>query len=160
VRGYSKLKGILGDFARSQVLSYASAAGDVFEALKKQRIRIGTMDLRIAAIALASGMTVLTRNRADFGRVPNLAVEGWTIRLGRLRVVGRLCNVGPGVRSSGSGCIGSLPGDLLITPSGRIQHAPVNGKPVKPVESEVLLAATGWLGAATGQAVGPAAWPH
>jgi tRNA(fMet)-specific endonuclease VapC len=79
VRGYSKLEGILGDFARSQVLSYASAAADVFEELKKQRIRVGTMDLRIAAIALASGMTVLTRNIVDFGRVPNLSVEDWTI---------------------------------------------------------------------------------
>ena len=49
------------------------------ERLKRQRIRVGTMDLRIAAIALANGMTVLTRNRADFGRVPNLNVEDWTI---------------------------------------------------------------------------------
>jgi tRNA(fMet)-specific endonuclease VapC len=79
VRGYRKLEGILGDFARSQVLSYASAAADVFEELKKQRNRVGTMDLRIAAIALASGMTVLTRNIVDFGRVPNLSVEDWTI---------------------------------------------------------------------------------
>ena len=79
VRGYGKLEGILSDFARSQVLSYASAAADVFEELKRQRIRVGTMDLRIAAIALANGMTVLTRNRADFGRVPNLNVEDWTI---------------------------------------------------------------------------------
>jgi tRNA(fMet)-specific endonuclease VapC len=79
VRGYSKLEGILGDFARSQVLSYASAAADAFEELKKQRIRVGTMDLRIAAIALTSGMTVLTRNLVDFGRVPNLNVEDWTI---------------------------------------------------------------------------------
>ena len=79
VRGYSKLEGILGDFARSQVLSYTSAAADVFEELKKQRIRVGTMDLRIAAIALANGMTLLTRNLVDFGRVPNLSVEDWTI---------------------------------------------------------------------------------
>jgi tRNA(fMet)-specific endonuclease VapC len=47
--------------------------------MKKQRIRVGTMDLRIVAIALANGMTVLTRNGADCGRVPNLTVEDWTI---------------------------------------------------------------------------------
>jgi predicted nucleic acid-binding protein len=37
------------------------------------------MDLRIAAIAWANGMTVLTRNLVDFGRVPNLSVEDRTI---------------------------------------------------------------------------------
>jgi tRNA(fMet)-specific endonuclease VapC len=36
------------------------------------------MDLRIASIALATGMTVLTRNLVDFQRVPNLNVEDWT----------------------------------------------------------------------------------
>jgi tRNA(fMet)-specific endonuclease VapC len=79
VRGYTKLEGILSDFARSQVLPYASGAADVFEELRKQRIRIGTMDLRIGAIALANDMTVLTRNLIDFGRVPNLTVEDWTV---------------------------------------------------------------------------------
>jgi tRNA(fMet)-specific endonuclease VapC len=79
VRGYSKLEGILSDFSRSQVLPYSSAAADVFEELKKKRIRAGTMDLRIAAIALANGMTVLTRNLVDFQRVPSLTVEDWTV---------------------------------------------------------------------------------
>jgi len=54
IRGYSKLEGILSDFARSQVLPYASAAADVFEELRKLRIRVGTLGLRIAAIALAN----------------------------------------------------------------------------------------------------------
>ncbi len=79
VRGYGKLEGILSDFARAQVLPYTSAAADEFEHLRQQRIRIGTLDLRIAAIALANGMTVLTRNLVDFGRVPGLAVEDWTV---------------------------------------------------------------------------------
>jgi tRNA(fMet)-specific endonuclease VapC len=79
VRGYTKLEGILSDFARSQVLPYTSAAADMFEELRKHRIRIGTMDLRIGAIALAKGMTVLTRNVADFRRVLNLSVEDWTV---------------------------------------------------------------------------------
>jgi tRNA(fMet)-specific endonuclease VapC len=78
VRGYRRLEGILSDFARSQVLPYTSAAADAVDQLKKQRIRIGTMDLRIAAIALTNSMTVLTRNRTDFERVPGLTVEDWT----------------------------------------------------------------------------------
>jgi tRNA(fMet)-specific endonuclease VapC len=61
------------------VLSYTLAAANVFENLRKQGIRIGTMDLRIGAIALAHGMRVLTRNLVDFRRVPNLIAEDWTI---------------------------------------------------------------------------------
>src|SRR3954468_14844500 len=55
MRGYTKLEGILSDFGASQVLPYAPAAADVFDELRRQRIRVGTMDLRIAAIALANG---------------------------------------------------------------------------------------------------------
>jgi tRNA(fMet)-specific endonuclease VapC len=79
MRGYQKLEGILSDFNRAQVLPYASAAADVFEELRKQRVRSGTMDSRIAPIALANNMTVLTRNLIDFERVPGLTVEDWTI---------------------------------------------------------------------------------
>jgi tRNA(fMet)-specific endonuclease VapC len=42
------------------------------------KIRIGTMDLRIAAIALTHGATLLSRNLVDFKRVPELEVEDWT----------------------------------------------------------------------------------
>jgi len=37
------------------------------------------MDLRIAAIAIANDLTLLTRNAIDFERVPNLHFEDWTI---------------------------------------------------------------------------------
>jgi tRNA(fMet)-specific endonuclease VapC len=75
---YLKLEGILMDFARAQVLPYSPVAADVFTELRRQRIRIGTMDLRIGAIAIASGMTVLTRNTVDFEKIPSLSVEDWT----------------------------------------------------------------------------------
>jgi tRNA(fMet)-specific endonuclease VapC len=35
--------------------------------------------LKIAAIALTSDATVLTRNIKDFTRVPELQVEDWTV---------------------------------------------------------------------------------
>ncbi len=78
-RGYRRMEGILTDFSRAQVLPFDDDAGDQFEDLRRQRIRIGTMDLRIAAIARERDMTVLTRNLVDFERVPGLIVEDWTM---------------------------------------------------------------------------------
>ena len=41
-------------------------------------IRIGTRDLRIAATVLAVGGILLTRNRRDFGLIPDLTIEDWS----------------------------------------------------------------------------------
>ena len=78
VRGYIRLNSILKDFSSSQVLLFDELAANIFDDLRRQRIRVGTMDLRIAAIALSKQMTVLSRNLVDFQRVPNLKVEDWT----------------------------------------------------------------------------------
>ena len=64
-------------FAGWQVLPFDGAAATQLERLRLLRLRIGTMDLRIASIALAYGATLLSRNLADFQRVPELSVEDW-----------------------------------------------------------------------------------
>jgi tRNA(fMet)-specific endonuclease VapC len=79
VRGYTGLEGILSDFARAQVLPFSPAAADVYDDLRKNRVRVGPMDLRIASIAIANQMTVLTSNTVDFERIPNLSFEDWTL---------------------------------------------------------------------------------
>ncbi len=79
VRGYELLKRILTDFSLAQVLPFDEPAVRKFEELRAQRVRIGTMDLRIASIALCHEMTVLTRNAIDFKAVPELSVEDWTV---------------------------------------------------------------------------------
>lgn len=45
--------------------------------LRSQRIRLSTMDLKIASITLAHDATLLTRNLADFRKVPGLKLENW-----------------------------------------------------------------------------------
>jgi tRNA(fMet)-specific endonuclease VapC len=60
------------------VLEFDSRAAAEFERLQRLRLRIGTMDLKIAAVALTHDATVLTKNFKDFSRVPGLRVEDWT----------------------------------------------------------------------------------
>jgi tRNA(fMet)-specific endonuclease VapC len=79
---YEMLERVIANFAEMQVLSFDDAAAIQFESLKKQRVRVGTMDLRIAAITLANDMTLLTRNTVDFERVPGLKFEDWTLPIG------------------------------------------------------------------------------
>jgi tRNA(fMet)-specific endonuclease VapC len=50
-----------------------------FEALAKAHRNVKRNDLRIAAIALELGATVVTRNRRDFGRVSGLTIEDWSV---------------------------------------------------------------------------------
>jgi tRNA(fMet)-specific endonuclease VapC len=45
--------------------------------LRGEGNRLATLDLRIACIALAYDATLLTRNLADFHKVPSLKVENW-----------------------------------------------------------------------------------
>ncbi|MEH2292429.1 type II toxin-antitoxin system VapC family toxin [Nostoc sp.] len=45
----------------------------------RQRIRIGTQDLRIASITLSMNGILVTRNRKDFEKLPNWRLEDWTI---------------------------------------------------------------------------------
>lgn len=78
VRGYAELQHVVLTFAKSQVLAFNKAAAEVYGELRRSRIRVGAMDLRIAAITIANQMTLLTRNTVDFERVPNLTIEDWT----------------------------------------------------------------------------------
>ena len=79
VRGYGMLAQVLRDFTEALVIPFDAAAAVVFERLVAQRVRVGTMDLRIAAIALSHEMVLVTRNASDFRRVPGLRIEDWTV---------------------------------------------------------------------------------
>lgn len=77
VRTYFEFENILRDFSAMQLLSFDRKAAEVFDELNQQRLRVGSMDLRIAAIAIANQMTLLTQNTVDFERIPGLSIEDW-----------------------------------------------------------------------------------
>jgi len=66
----------LGSF---RTLEYDSHAEGHFQAFRKQKIRVGTQDLKIAAIALSRDATLVTRNRRDFEQIPSLRIEDWSV---------------------------------------------------------------------------------
>ena len=55
----------------------ADEYGKVREHLASRGMLIGPNDLLIASIALANGLTLITHNGAEFGRVPGLLIEDW-----------------------------------------------------------------------------------
>lgn len=66
------------DFYRDwDIVPFDERAADEFERLRKQRVRIGTQDLKIASIALVQNALLLSANLRDFHQVPGLRVENW-----------------------------------------------------------------------------------
>jgi tRNA(fMet)-specific endonuclease VapC len=78
VTGYGYLQRHLQIFCTVPLITFDSAAARVFQHLQQQRIRIGTMDFKIASIALVLNATLLSRNVTDFQKVPGLRIEDWT----------------------------------------------------------------------------------
>jgi tRNA(fMet)-specific endonuclease VapC len=78
VEAYRRLLQHLDNYRRIPVLTFDEAAVVVFQQLRRARLRIETMDLKIAAIVLSRNATLLTRNLADFRQVPGSQVEDWT----------------------------------------------------------------------------------
>jgi tRNA(fMet)-specific endonuclease VapC len=77
VGAYLKLRQLFRFFATWRVLDWDAAAVERYEFLKQAKSKVGTMDLKIASIALANDGTLLTGNTNDFGMVPDLRIEDW-----------------------------------------------------------------------------------
>ena len=78
VVAYRRLLQHLDNYRQIPVLAFDETAAIVFQRLSRARLRVGTMDLKIAAIVLSRDALLLSKNLTDFGQVPGLQVEDWT----------------------------------------------------------------------------------
>jgi tRNA(fMet)-specific endonuclease VapC len=76
---YGQLAVTVTALAQFTILNFDLPAIARFEQLRQRKLKVGTQDLRIAAIALEHGATVATRNLADFQLIPGLAVVDWSV---------------------------------------------------------------------------------
>jgi tRNA(fMet)-specific endonuclease VapC len=78
IRGYELLERLPRDYLAFALLPFDARSAAIYDGLLTQGLRVGTMDLRLAAIALGRNLTVLTRNLRDFCRVAGLKTEDRT----------------------------------------------------------------------------------
>jgi tRNA(fMet)-specific endonuclease VapC len=82
VQLYTRFLQMLNFLKGIQILNFDEAAHHQYSQLilnpllRKKRLQ---EDVKIAAIALSTGATVVTRNQKDFSLVPNVSLEDWTI---------------------------------------------------------------------------------
>ena len=76
---YARLTDTLTELKNWPLVSFPTGAVVRYATLKKQKLNVGANDLKIAAIALATGAVVVTHNRRDFLRIPGVVVEDWAV---------------------------------------------------------------------------------
>ena len=74
---YALLVSLFRFTAAWPIVEFDTAAADAFERMRHDGVRIGSMDLKIAAIALSRDALLLSANLRDFRQVPGLRVEDW-----------------------------------------------------------------------------------
>jgi len=74
---YARLQQTLTNLAKWLVLAWEHNAVSEYENLLVAKIRVGTLDLKIASIAKANDSLLLSRNTRDFELVPGLRLENW-----------------------------------------------------------------------------------
>jgi tRNA(fMet)-specific endonuclease VapC len=79
ILAYARLQSRIEFFAAWTVLPWQTNAADLFVGFRQAGVRIGSMDLKIACIALAHDATLLTRNSSDFSQVPGLRIDNWLV---------------------------------------------------------------------------------
>jgi tRNA(fMet)-specific endonuclease VapC len=74
---YVRLGQLFNVLSNWEIVPFDERAADRFVGLRRQRIRIGAMDLKIACIALVNDALLVTANLRDYSLVPELRCENW-----------------------------------------------------------------------------------
>jgi tRNA(fMet)-specific endonuclease VapC len=77
IGAYVRLRQLFRFFATWRIIDWNEVAVGRYESLGQTKPKVGTMDLKIASIALANDATLLTRNTSDFGNIPGIRIEDW-----------------------------------------------------------------------------------
>jgi tRNA(fMet)-specific endonuclease VapC len=78
-RVYQRMARTVEALAGWLILPLSGAALSRHAILIRQRLNVGSNDLKIAVTALENNATVVTRNLRDFGRVSGLLCQDWTV---------------------------------------------------------------------------------
>jgi tRNA(fMet)-specific endonuclease VapC len=77
IGAYRELAELFTFFSGYHIALFDDLSAERFDQLKAAKVRIGTSDLKIAAIALVNDALLLTANKRDFEQVPGLRFENW-----------------------------------------------------------------------------------
>jgi tRNA(fMet)-specific endonuclease VapC len=75
---YRRLADNVRFLSRLQILGFEESAIRRYESLAKLKLGVRKMDLRIAAVVLEAGATLVTRNARDFKVIPGLLWTDWS----------------------------------------------------------------------------------
>ena len=74
---YARLQRQVEAFTDWIILPWDADAAKLFVQFRREGLRLGSMDLKIACIAIAHDALLLTRNEVDFAQVSGLRIENW-----------------------------------------------------------------------------------
>lgn len=80
ISAYASLRKTINYLTDFELLDFDRNAENYYREFLQQKIRVGTQDLRIAAIAISTSSILLTRNRRDFEKIPGLRFEDWSVQ--------------------------------------------------------------------------------
>lgn len=78
VSAYTSLQQAVEFFRFVRMVPFSVDAVRRYHELRRQYRRLGTNDLRIAAIAIEHSAVIVTRNTRDFGQVEGVTIDDWS----------------------------------------------------------------------------------
>lgn len=77
VAGYRELARLFEFYAAYHIIPFDAIAASRFDGLRRAKIRVGTADLKIAAVSLLNDALLPTADRQDFEQIPGLRFANW-----------------------------------------------------------------------------------